>query len=462
MPGPYTRVSEGDDGNSGPTAATTVVNAHSTGLEAVEVLIGRACVPATANGVVQDGRQAEVTVSGTTMTATGSIAGFSAPYFDSSHVGKSVWLNGASSIIKRTITAVSSGTQATLSSAPGNGGYVAVYGTDNTSAIASLLGSLTKGQALTFPAGEQFVITEGGHALTTAGAIVEGTHPTFSRIVVPSLTNNLFRVGAQYCKIRQLSLYHSQVYEWFVNLQGPVNTVSLLPTAGAAILQDDQGVNAYIKAEYDDLEIFGFYNNIRAVCGWGAHIRRVWSAVPVSDGISLASATTDLGDWHVLDGRHYSKTGQYAGQSGAQVKWLSGGDLDIRGNNFQDGSVSVDLALTPGADGTTYSTNVRISDNSHEDPSTACVRIAPTSGTSFQSVVIAGSTMNSVRGGRAVDFTGPGSLINFVVSGNASANMAFPIFTTSTGAGTLLNGRISGNSSGSTITASANNVVTVY
>jgi hypothetical protein len=36
MAGPYTRVSGGDDGNSGPTAATTIVNAHSGGLEALE------------------------------------------------------------------------------------------------------------------------------------------------------------------------------------------------------------------------------------------------------------------------------------------------------------------------------------------------------------------------------------------------------------------------------------------
>ena len=457
MPGPYTRVSSGDDGNSGPTAATTVVNAHSTGLEAVETLIGRAVVPATANGIVQDGRQANVTISGTTVTATGSAAGFSAPYFDSSYVGKSVWLNGASSIIKRTITAVSSGTQATLSSAPGDGTYSAVYGTDNTSTLTALSASLTKGQALTFPAGEQFVITEGGHALTSAGAIWEGTHPSFSKIVVPSLTANLVRVGAAYCKVRQLGLYNSAAFAWFGGFSGYA-----FPTAGAAIRQDDQGAGAYLRSEYDDLELFGFYNNARTASGWGAHFRRVWNVAPVSDGIVLASNYTDLGDWHVLDGRHYNKTGQYAGQDGAQIKWLSGGDLDIRGNNFQDGSVSVDLALTPGADSASFSTNVRISDNSHEDPSTACVRISPTSGTSFQSVVIASSTMNSVRGGRAVDFTGPGSMSNFVVSGNANANMLFPIFTTSTGAGTLNNGRISGNSSGSTITASATNVVTVY
>ena len=36
MPGPYTRVASGDPGNSGATSAVTIVNAHSSGLEALE------------------------------------------------------------------------------------------------------------------------------------------------------------------------------------------------------------------------------------------------------------------------------------------------------------------------------------------------------------------------------------------------------------------------------------------
>jgi len=438
MPGPYTRPAPGDPGNSGATSATTVVDALSDGLEAVEVLIGRAQVPATANGVVQDGNHIVCTVSGTTVTAVDSAA-HTAPYFTSGYIGKSIWIDTGSTVHKTTITNVSSGTVATIASAPGGSGpYSAVFGTDNTAQIGTLLGAMSKGQALTFPAGDLFVLTEGGHVLSTAGTIVEGTHPSFSRIVVPSRTATLFRNGAERTKIRQLGLLNLGVYAWFSGL------TPALPTAGAAIRQDDLGTNAHIKAEYDDLEITGFWNNAHTVSGWGAHFRRVWTYASVSHGILLDCPDTDMGDWHVLDCRTYSDTGQYAGQGHSQVKWLSGGDVDIRGTNFQNGSVAIEFAQQITATNTsakTYSTNFRIEDNSFEDPSTACVLFSPAASMTAQSWVISGNTMNSVRGGLAISasLASGSQLSNMTISGNASS-IASPIFT-ATGTGTLLNVR---------------------
>jgi hypothetical protein len=415
-------------------------------------LIGGAVLVATANGVVRDGRQATVTISGTTMTATASSGGFSAPYFDSTHVGKTVWLHGPSSVIKRTITAVSSGTQATLDSTPGAfTGINAVYGTDNTAAINALIASATTGQAIVFPPGDLWYLTEGGHVLTTPGLIVEGLHPSYSRLVVPSLTNNLFRVGGARVKVRQLAAHNFAVYAWFAGMAGYA-----FPTAGAGIRQDDLGVNAHIKAEYDDLELWGFYNCAHTVSGWGAHFRRVWTNAPVADGFLLDSADTDLGDWHVLDCRTYSKDGQYAGVGGAQIKWVAGGDTDIRGNNFQEGGVAVLMAQQvtgTNTSGKSFSTNFRISDNSFEDPTIAGIRWNPAVNMTSQSWVISNNTINSVRAGAlAIDALMPsGSVIsNWTIIGNTSS-ITSPIFTASpvgSPNGALSSGRVIGNGHG--------------
>jgi hypothetical protein len=444
----YTRPAGGDPGNdASATDATVIIGALSDGLEAVETLIGTARIPATANGVVQDGKHITCTLSGTTITATGSAA-HTAPYFTSGYINKPIWIDTGSTVHKTTITNVSSGTVATIASAPGGAGpYSAVFGTDNTAQIDTLLGSMSKGQALTFPAGDLFVLSEGGHVMSVAGTIVEGTHPSFSRIVVPSTTSTLFRNAASRGKIRQLGFYNLGAYAWFSGL------TAAFPTAGAAIRQDDLGTNAHIKAEYDDLEICGFWNNAYTVSGWGAHFRRVWTYASVSHGILLDSADTDLGDWHVIDCRTYSDNAQYAGQGHSQVKWLSGGDVEIRGTNFQNGSVAIEMAQQITANnpsGKTYSTNFRIEDNSFEDPTTACVLFSPAASMTAQSWVISGNTMNSIpsRGGLAISASLPSGsqLSNMTVVGNSSSIVS-PILT-ATGTGTLLNVRILGNGHG--------------
>jgi len=436
VPGPYTRVAHGDRANDGSaTDAAALVNAHSAGLEALEALVGNAYRLVTNEGVAMDGRQVNLVITSGSTTATAVTAG---SYFDSSHVGKTIWIDTATTVHKTTIAAVVSATQITLSVAPSQSGsnVSAVYGTDNTTTFGTFLSSLNIGDVAIIPASDRFIITEGGYSLSMPGVVIEGLHSWYSQIVVPHLTNNLFTLSGWQPRIRNVHLMHAA----FCGALSGLGSGSLtFPTAGAAIRQDDSGTNAHIDAHYTDVTTSGFYNNIKVVSGWGAKMERVWNLAAVNSGIVLESQDADLGDFHLMDCRHYSDPSFYAGAWGAQVLWLNGGLFRVAGNSFTNGNDSIELRMTASG-GKPYSTNLRITDNSFEDPGGSCVLINSSASTSFQSLVIANNAMNSVRGGKQVYATLPGSatVSNFTIQGNSSNTGYANLVTTATGS--LVNG----------------------
>lgn len=453
-----------------PTDAVT--KSYADGLSSGgATLLSGTIINANANGVVRDGRHVIITSTGTNIvTAVGSASGITAPYFDNSYINKTMWVYTTSNRYKVTITGVSSGTQATVSSIIPAGEHSAIFGTDNTTSINTLINNMEEGQSLVFPGyGPHFVITEGNHIITKSRITVEGTGRN-SSICCASMSNSVWVVKGDYPRIREMTIHHAQFWNWVWSAsQGAFSSlVPFLPTSGAAVYQNPDDPYKFINGNYDDLWIASFYNNIEINQGWSSFIRRCGLAAPVYSSVSLQSGYTDMGDFHVQDCRIWSQGSYYNGAAGPHVIWYGGGDLDISGNNFQDGYQHVKLALrvNTATDPTTqFSTNLRISDNSSEDPTDCCIKIAPEAGMTFQSVVISGNTLNAAKtGGLTVVFSGPGSMANFNIIGNSS-NVGVPMLTTGA-QGSLLNGRILGNGHSGGVSASINcsamNVVATY
>jgi hypothetical protein len=362
MAGPYTRVAAGDPGNSGATSATTIVNAHSTGLERLE----GSTLNALDYGVVPDSHPIAVafTSGNATVSAMTGLASWPTT-FTADDVGKAIWINGGSSSGNKwhytTISSVApGGATAVVASAPtATSTYQsAVVGTDNTTAINTFLAAAEDYDTLLFPRGD--MLTQGGHELSAVGVHVRGVNNWSTRLVTAHNNHVITRTGAV-GNLSDLMVVHA--VSGSVDI-GVASTGTGWPTAGSGLRVTTA---PYDGGHTDGCIFIGMYRGVMLETGVHA-ARNNFFINSVRAGVECWNpGYPDFGGY-TITGNSFSSVGP--GSSGgvpsceASVWWRGSGALMVSNNNIAGGQNMVYLR-NDAATGMTG--NVIVSNNSLED-----------------------------------------------------------------------------------------------
>jgi hypothetical protein len=318
----YQRVTSSSPFSDGSaTDATVLINAHSSGIEALQAKFTGAFLPESYGA-------AAATVGSTGNMSSGSaVFTDSSASFTSGDVGKTMIVGATnySSALVTTIASYQSATQVTLTanapSAQSNVSYV--YGVDCTSAFTSLATAATAGSAV-FLAG-LYIIT--------------GTGPVFNRV-------KMFGNG------------FGDMSELATGMSGIISTsptaVALTENAAGSVFTDFAVLNMSattpsssvgIKVQYGsygrkrNLYVSGFYNNIDYTTTSGRYWVIADSRImdPVNYGLYLHNTTPSSDE---CDAAVYGS--QFVNIGGgrnpvAAVRWESGGGIRFQNNKINQG-----------------------------------------------------------------------------------------------------------------------------
>jgi hypothetical protein len=379
----YTRPAPGDPGNSGPTSATTIIDALSDGLERLEAR--DPWVSARDYGIINDGYSAVVTLgSGTnpTLTLTSSIFSFAG--FSASDVGKAVHVGngntGADSWFRSTITSYISASQVVLSGTPTNPGTGkhAIIGTDNATAINALFAALTVGQKAHFPGGEGFYFSTGSHQFNTTRGVLCGDGRGATRFVSTSATGTLFTAAPELLsyrppdqEIHSFSVWHGAYYGW---------SAASLPTAGAG-LAITEATGVYWNGLVSNVEVNGFYNGAAIQVPYSEMDRCAFNS-SVNAGLLIDSPNFDGGLARIT---RLSTEGSTYAVGAAGVLWRSGGGIVLGDSYFGLAQTGIRVEATT-AGGLTG--DFAISGNIFENQLTNGIHFSTASGVNLKYITV--------------------------------------------------------------------------
>jgi len=374
MPGPYTRPSGSDPANdASATDATVVVDALSDGLEAVESGVRNVL----GYGVVRDGGYIRVstTAGSTVITALGSGT------FTAADVGKALHIPGGtgSGWHRTTITAYLGSTQVQVASAPAAtiASVFAVYGTDNTAAINTIISDhLLNGEVLYFPPGDMGYLTSGGHSVTQESVSLRGGGRDSTRIITTATAGYVFTLSGIYSSLRGLTIEHGSLIDYWNSGSPLVMKAGARPTSGGGVLfsapgrQSGGADNCYVRGMYVGVNLYAPHSWVRD-----------------SEFSMFVRAGVECGSDEWPDFGHYVITGNlievYGGTLPADygILWRGSGGLDISGNQINGGgggTLSRGVACHQTITGTTG--NIRINNNAFEDVAPYAIDVTVSSG----------------------------------------------------------------------------------
>jgi hypothetical protein len=344
-------------GLGAPTASTDAatkayVDSNSSG--------GVSSTPANVINVLENGvkRDCRVNLRFTTIANNTTITCTSSPYsegsaiFTSEDVGKTVWIDKATSggnydPHRSTIVSIGGGgTTAVLASAPtrsltnANG----LVGTDNTSAINAICASLQAWDQIWWPGGKYGYFTDGGHVINAGAIRMFGEQLYSSLFVMVHRTNSLFSFGVNSGGnfIERLVVEHQakntndapysggnsgNYWDGSRNLQDAPSA----PTSGAAFFHSAGG--GY--STYSHVAVTGMYVGFNSAHGsmttW--HFCEVTN--PVYAGFIVENPEyPDWGGCRIIECKVQGSARQYMGQHRYGVLWTGGGGFTIRGGDY--------------------------------------------------------------------------------------------------------------------------------
>jgi hypothetical protein len=338
------------------------------------------------------------TASSTTITVTGSTFNGTANVFTpavgvtpSPDIGKIIHIDkgdssGSFGWIKATITSVTSPTTAVISTPVLRTitGAKALFGTNNTTAINSILAAIPKKSGIYFPGGDYYYYTDGGHTISKDYTTILGDGETAqSTIVTSHLTANVFSVTGMYPTFEKIAIIHGAYLlngnGWAYNIINPPYTSypelrPTCPTAGAGIhvnmAAGTYGAGAWCGANLKNVALIGMYHGLYFQNGSGMTAERSTFFANVYANARVNNTTdADNGSFKFINGSVGGPADQYMGATLFGILIEGGGGVWVYGNHFWQNvwALCFDMA---GA-GTQYFTNLSFENNSFEDFNTS-------------------------------------------------------------------------------------------
>lgn len=248
---------------------------------------------------------------------------------------------------------------------------VKIYGavgdgsTDDTAAIAAAVSALNSAGrgVLYFPPGSY--LTSGNFTISVdciilgAGAsrYFNSSSSYISRVLCNSATASLFTITADYGFVKDLAL---------------VNVAASTPSNGAGITVTSSNVNQ--RVNYENLELYGFYNNIDVQVGTAWSMFNCDNNAPVKYCVRIRNTVNvDAGDWSIVS--CWFSGFVYNSDAGIRVESSGGGKIincKFNGASASD-SFLYGIDLTSAA---TTTGNFQVSNNSIENVRSHGIKIA--------------------------------------------------------------------------------------
>jgi hypothetical protein len=423
--GPYPRI--GTAGNVrandlSPRDARVLIDSHSAGLEALEAAGGGGgnVINALANDIVCDAKEVNIQATNGSAVIIATSAIFTNTATDG---GKALHIAGAGpggGWLRATIVSVSAPTVATLSITPSTSGtFPAAFGTNNTAAIDTMFSTHGANSLYYFPSnGSLFYLTDGGHTVP-AGAVIYGD-PGLTTLWTTSQTANLFTYTSAWPIMFDIRLMNMAGSTY--GFGAPIPT-AIRPTAGAGIYQNSPD-GSWIGSWHHRVAVVGFYNGFQSNNGTGMTL---WDCTGWSNHYANVlfrnQNDPDDGTWRVFGGT-FGADPWLMGGSVFGILWHGGGGFWVRDAHFNKNLYGI-CSWQKADNGKSYSTNLRLQDNSFEDYLTTSGYANP-AGTAAIAVLGEGSgikwyTENGSVFTHAVNISG--NIINSVLTSNAPINI---------------------------------------
>lgn len=378
----------------------------------------------TAYGIVRDCNQVTVntTAGSTTVTATAAMFGAA---FSAASVGKILHIDKAGTgggWHRTTIATYISPTQVTVAAAPAltKTGTNAITGTDNTAWLNALASALGKNQVMYFPGGDYFYYTDGGHNINAAGAGVKGDSRESSRIVTSHSTNHIFIVNSPYQRFEDFHIQHAAFWTypgmWMNTTPVDDGLKPTHPTAGAGIYRSpaDAATVVYYATYITRVTVNGMWNGFQLDRGLGSFLDDSSGYQCVHAGLQIGNSdNVDNVLARVWQGLWGGSQYEYIGPPGYGILATGCGGLWVEGGHTWGGRFGLALDLVG-----TFSTNLRINNNSFEDY-TAWDSLGQTSGRASR-LGTGGGIVLAVGGGFLHSVTVNGNTINTIVATSTS------------------------------------------
>jgi hypothetical protein len=349
-------------GLGAPTASTdAVTKAYADGLT---VGGGSASnvVNALANGIVCDAKEVSIQTTNGSAVVTATSAIFTNTATDG---GKALHIAGAGAgggWLRATISTVSSSTSATISlTASVSGTFPTAFGTNNTAAINTMFSTHGANRVYFFPYnGSLFYLTDGGHTVPSNSVILGEYSQT--TLWTTSQTASMFTYTSIWPSMRDIRLMNMAGSTY--GFSGAIPT-AIRPTAGAGIYQNSPD-GSWIGSWHHRVAVVGFYNNFQSDRGTGMTLVECtgWGAM-YANALFRNQSDPDDGTWRVFGGT-FGADPWLMGGSVFGILWHGGGAFVVRDAHFNKNLYGICCWQLIDA-GKSYSTNLRLQDNSFED-----------------------------------------------------------------------------------------------